>query len=88
MYICLGGETVVSSDDIIAVLDMERVTANKDTVRFLNVAEEEGFIRPTTDDIPKSFVVAERGKRSSIYLSPLRPVTICERLSQGKARKG
>ena len=47
--------------------------------KFLKTPEEEGFIEKTSDDIPKTIVVAEINKKSKIYLSPISSTTLYKR---------
>ena len=59
MYLHLGKNTTVDTDDIIAILDLDNITIAKYSREFLRIAEEEGFVRSVTDDIPKSVVLCE-----------------------------
>ena len=43
MFLHLGGDTVVSMKDVIAIFDLENTSISKITREFLHVAEEEGF---------------------------------------------
>ena len=41
MYINVGGDIVISTKDIIAILDMDNASISRDSVKFLNISEEE-----------------------------------------------
>ena len=41
---------------------------SSDTIQFLRLAEEDGFVERITKKQPKSFVIAEVDKKSKIYL--------------------
>lgn len=81
MFLHLGGDVVIPIKNIIAILDIETTTISKDTKEFLKIAEEEGFIESITNDLPKSFVIAEFDKKSKIFLSPISSVTLQKRSS-------
>lgn len=69
MYLHLGKNTTVDTDDIIAILDLDNITIAKYSREFLRIAEEEGFVRSVTDDIPKSVVLCETNNQSVVYIT-------------------
>lgn len=79
MFLHLGENVVVPVKDVIAIFDMETSIYGSDTVQFLRLAEEDGFVERITKDKPKSFVIAEVNKKSKIYLSPISSVTLSKR---------
>lgn len=79
MFLHIGGDVVLPMKNIIAIMDIESTTVSKDTKEFLKIAEEEGFIASISDDLPKSFIIAEIEKKSKIYLSPISSVTLQKR---------
>lgn len=52
---------------------------SSDTIQFLRLAEEDGFVERITKEKPKSFVIAEVDKKSKIYLSPISSATLTKR---------
>lgn len=81
MFLHIGGDYVVSIRNIIAIMDLETTTISKDTKEFLKIAEEEGFVKSISDEIPKSFIITEVDKKSKIFLSPISSVTLQKRAS-------
>ncbi|MGL4731365.1 MAG: extracellular matrix regulator RemB [Clostridium sp.] len=79
MFLHLGENVVVPVKDVIAILDMESTMYSSDTIQFLRMAEEDGFVQRITKEKPKSFVIAEVDKKSKIYLSPISSATLCKR---------
>lgn len=79
MFLHLGENVVVPIKDIIGIFDMETTMYSQDTIQFLRMAEEDGFVERIAEDKPKSFVVAEVNKKSKIYLSPISSTTLCKR---------
>ena len=81
MFLHIGGDFVIPVSNIIAIMDIDTTTISKDTKEFLKIAEEEGFIKSISDDLPKSFIITENDKKSKIYLSPISSVTLQKRAS-------
>lgn len=63
MFLHLGENVVVPLKDIIGIFDLEATMYSSDTIQFLRMAEEDGFVERITKDNPKSFVVAEVNKK-------------------------
>lgn len=81
MYLHLGSNTAVPTDDIIGIFDLDNASTARDTKKFLRMAEEEGMVSAVGDDLPKSLVVCcPRGSWQRAYLSPLTPQTLLGRL--------
>ena len=76
MYIDLGGDIVVKSDEISGIFDMDTSTVNKATRDFLAQAEREGRVIYASYDLPKSFVVC--GEK--IYVCEYNTSTIFKRI--------
>lgn len=79
MFLHLGENVVVPIKDIIGIFDMETSMYSSDTIQFLRMAEEDGFVQRITKDKPKSFVIAEVDKKSKVYLSPISSATLTKR---------
>lgn len=79
MFLHLGENVVVPIKDVIGIFDIETTMYSSDTIQFLRMAEEDGFVERVTDEQPKSFVIAEVNKMSKIYLSPISSSTLTKR---------
>ena len=79
MFLHIGGDVVIPVKNIIAIFDIETTTISKDTKEFLAIAEEEGFIKSISTDLPKTFIITESNKKSKIYLSPISSGTLQKR---------
>ena len=75
MYIYLGGDTAISTRDIIGVFDMDTSTVNKATRDYLTKAEKEKRVIYVNYELPKSFIVC----MDKIYVCPLNTATILKR---------
>lgn len=80
MFLHLGENIAVPIKDIIGIFDMETTMYSSDTIQFLRLAEEDGFVERINKERPKSFVVAEVDKKSKIFLSPISSTTLCKRI--------
>ena len=77
MYLHIGGDTMISSEEIIGIFDMDTSTVNKATGDYLAKAEKEKRVIYVNFDLPKSFIVTDGG----VYVSPLNTSTLNKRAS-------
>lgn len=83
MFLHIGSDRMVFSDDIVAILDFENTTTSKITREFLAISQEEDFIiNVSEEDLPKSFVVTERDGKVEVFISPISPATLLKRLKE------
>jgi hypothetical protein len=82
LYLHLGSETVIRTDDIIGIFDLENSTVSKKTRDFLAQAEKNGRVVNVSSELPKSFVVSQEKDRQRIYICQLSPITLIRRASQ------
>jgi hypothetical protein len=79
VFLHLGENVVVPIKDIIGIFDIQNTMYSSDTIQFLRLAEEDGFVERITDERPKSFIIAEVDNMSKIYLSPISSTTLTKR---------
>lgn len=79
MYLHLGQNYVIKTEEIIGIFDIENTSVSKNTVNFLNLKEKNKKIINTATDIPKSFVVVLKKGDILVYLSGLAPATLIKR---------
>ena len=79
MFLHLGQNTVVRTDAVIGIFDIETASIGKITRQFLSRAEEELRVTNVSQDLPKSFVVCldEGGMR--VYISQISTATLRRR---------
>ncbi|NPV42549.1 MAG: DUF370 domain-containing protein [Firmicutes bacterium] len=75
MFIHLGGDTIVPTKEVIAIIDMKMAKESKSTLEFLQIAEDEGFVTNIAGDRPKSFVITTK----QVYLTPISSTTLQRR---------
>ena len=62
MFIHIGLDKVIRSDDVLGIFDLDNTTVSKVTRDYLSAAQKKGEITDVCTDLPKSFVVcAENG---------------------------
>ena len=84
MYLHLGSNVTVPSDDIVGIFDLDNCSSSRITLQFLRAAEEEGMVFPVGEELPKSVVVCcPEGSWQRVYLSPLNVTTLVRRIESG-----
>jgi len=79
LFLHLGENVVVPLKDVIGIFDLETSTYSADSMKFLRLAEEDGFVEKVSSEPPKSFTLAEVNKKSKVYLSPISSSTLTKR---------
>ena len=80
MYIHLGNNTMLRTDEIIGIFDLDNASVSKRTRDFLSRAEKEKRVITTSYELPKSFVIASSKKgETKIFLSQLSSNTLLKR---------
>ena len=79
MYIYLGGNTVISSNEILGIFDMDTSTVNKATRDYLSNKK----VIYVNYELPKSFIVC----KDKIYICPLNTSTLLKRVEAGQKSK-
>ena len=83
MYLHIGNDVMIVTDDIISIFDFETTTLSAITREFLTVSEEEEFIiNVSKEDLPKSFIITETKGKSRIYISPISSATLNKRFEE------
>ncbi len=75
MFIHLGGDTLINSKRIVAILNADSVLGANSSKEFLKTAQEEGFIANHDQKEYKSIVITDK----NIYLSPISTLTLKKR---------
>lgn len=79
MYLHLGQETVIKTDDIVGIFDLDTTTISKTTREYLTKSEKNGEVVNVSYDLPKSFTVTSTNKKSAVYISPISSSTLLKR---------
>ena len=79
MYLQLGQDTFIRTENIIGIFDLDNTTVQKGTRDFLNTAEKNGETKYVSFDLPKSFVVTEKQGKRDIFITHLATNTLFKR---------
>ena len=83
MYLKLGSELVVNSEDIIGIFDFDNCTTGKRTLPLLSRAQKEGIVEALDPyDLPRSFIVLNSCGKERLILSPTTSATLRRRLTE------
>ncbi len=81
-YVNIGGETIINSDEIVGIFDIDKTTVHKNNRNYLSNAEKRGKIISVAEKIPKSFIVCKNKSENMVYITPLAPITLFKRISE------
>lgn len=80
MYLHLGEKTVIKTDDIIGIFDLDNTTVSKNTRDYLAKEQKKGNVINVSYELPKSFIVCDENKKRKIYISQLSSQTLYRRI--------
>ncbi|MDY4813416.1 MAG: DUF370 domain-containing protein [Ruminococcus sp.] len=81
MYLHLGENTVVRTDDIIGIFDMDTSTISKWTKNYLSNATKSKRVINVSMELPKSYVVCNEDNEIKVYVSQISSQTLMKRKS-------
>ena len=80
MYLHLGQDTVIKTNEIVGIFDLETSTISKHTRDYLADMQKAGNVVNVTTEMPKSFVLCiNRDGKSTVYISQISSVTLLKR---------
>lgn len=79
MYLHLGQDTVVRTNDIVGIFDLENTSISKITKSFLAKSEKAGRVVNVSHELPKSFVVCAVGRDTTVYITQISSMTLKKR---------
>ncbi|MGN1320877.1 MAG: extracellular matrix regulator RemB [Acutalibacteraceae bacterium] len=80
MYIHLGNNIMLPTNEIIGIFDLENASISKRTRDFLAKAEKEGKVVTISYDLPRSFVIAGKNRDDiKVYISQISSSTLLKR---------
>lgn len=80
MYIHLGNNIMLPTNEIIGIFDLENASISKRTRDFLAKAEKEGRVVTISYDLPRSFVIAGKNRDDiKVYISQISSSTLLKR---------
>lgn len=85
MYLHLGQDTVITTESIVVMFDIDACTVSKKTRDFLASAEKNGEVVNVSYELPKSFVVCRKQEKTVVYITQLSTKTLLSRTEAGKS---
>ena len=82
MYLHIGIDKVINTDDILGIFDLDNTTVQKSSKEFLANAEKAGEVENVCTDRPKSFVVCLENGRRKVYITQIASSTIIKRMRE------
>lgn len=82
MYLHLGEKTVIRTESIIGIFDLDNTTISKNTRNFLTRAEKNGEVINVSYELPKSFIVCVKNKERKVYISQIAANTLYKRINK------
>lgn len=79
MYLHLGQDTVVRTDEVVGIFDLENTSVSKMTKEFLAKAEKSGRVFNVSYELPKSFVICGSRKKNTVYITQISSATLKKR---------
>lgn len=79
MYLHLGKNTVITTDSIVGIFDLDTSTISKNTRDYLAKAEKRGRVINVSMELPKSFIVCKNNKEITVYISQISSQTLLKR---------
>ncbi|MCL2082221.1 MAG: DUF370 domain-containing protein [Oscillospiraceae bacterium] len=76
MYLHIGQNAILQTQDIIGIFDLDNSSRGKDTRNLLAKSEREGKVYASGGALPRSFVLLADG---AVYLTPISTATIVKR---------
>ncbi|MBR6693477.1 MAG: DUF370 domain-containing protein [Clostridia bacterium] len=79
MYLHVGKDIILKSDDIVGIFDLDTATVGKSTRNYLAKSEKRGEVINVTSELPKSFIVCQKGEEKKVYISQISTATLEKR---------
>ena len=79
VYLHLGQDTVIRTENIVAMFDIDACTVSKKTREFLADAQKNGEVINVSYELPRSFVVCSENGKNRVYISQLSTKTLYRR---------
>lgn len=81
MYLHLGGDTVIKTENIVGIFDIENTSISKHTKKYLSTVQKSKKVVNVSIELPKSFIVCCENRIETVYISQISTATLVKRLS-------
>lgn len=80
MYLHLGEKTVIKTNTILGIFDLDNTTISKITRDFLSSQTKKGNVINVSYELPKSFILCKEKDETYVYISQLSSQTLLKRM--------
>ncbi len=82
MFLHLGENTVISTENLVGIFDMDNTTVSKVTRDYLTKMQKENKVVNVSYELPKSFILCrdKKTKEEVLYISPISTQTLLKRI--------
>ena len=81
MYLHLGENTVVRTDNILGIFDMDTSTISKWTKDYLSSATKNKRVINVSMELPKSYIICNEDDEIKVYVTQISSQTLMKRKS-------
>lgn len=79
MYLHLGEKTVIRTENILGIFDLDNSTVSKNTRKFLAKATKQKRVINVSYELPKSFIICTEKNDWKVYISQISAQTLLKR---------
>jgi hypothetical protein len=83
MYMYIGQGTVLETENVIGIFDLDITSQSHITRAFLSYAEKKGAVVNASEDIPRSFLLSCESGSEKVYLCQPSTATLLRRAENG-----
>lgn len=82
MFLHLGQDTVIQTDNIVGIFDLDTSTVSKATRDYLSTMTKSKKVINVSYELPKSFIITadKNTKDKMMYISPISTATLFKRV--------
>ncbi len=86
MFLHLGENTVISTENLVGIFDMDNTTVSKTTRDYLAKMQRDKKIVDVSYDLPKSFILCRNKETGEdvVYISPISTQTLLKRIQNSE----
>ncbi len=81
MYLHLGNETVVNTEDIMGIFDLESSSVSRHTKKYLREVQKANKVINVSLELPKSYIVCVKDGKEVVYICQISSQTLIKRLN-------
>lgn len=82
MFLHIGNDFIINKKDIVGIFDMDNTTVSRIGREFLSNAQRQGLIVNTTNELPKSYIIANSKDGTRVYISSISSQVLLKRANE------